>query len=94
MADIEQLVGLPSTLCDGEMATSITRNSANSCGLQTTRRRDRVRGRKGPPSHILENKELSKACEALPSNYKFEIHKVFCLFMLYFHLLLEEFNTD
>ncbi len=79
MADIEQLVGLPSTPCDGKMATSITHKSANSSSLQTTRRRDRVRGRKGPPPHVLENKDLSKACEALPSNYKFEIHKVFVL---------------
>eukprot|EP01084_Bolivina_argentea_P168928 292850_1 len=75
MADIEQLVGLPSTSYDGEMTTAITRNSANSSSLQTTRRRNRVRGRKGPPPSILEDKELNKACEALPSNYKFEIHK-------------------
>ncbi len=77
MTDIEQLVGPPSTSCDGEVPTAIIRNSADIPGLQATRRRNRIRGRKGPPPSILEDKELNKACEALPSNYKFEIHKVF-----------------
>ncbi len=86
MADVEQLVGLPSRPCDGENATATTPNSVNSSSIQTTRRRDRVRGRKGPPPSILEDKELNKACEALPNNYKFEIHKVFYPFFTSIYL--------